>query len=65
MKKGLAPDKSFRKIFKEKKNNSNGSESLKNLKSQPGWLQSCKSNQVDIRDKVKSATKLAIKGKSR
>ena len=65
VKKGLALDKSFRKIFGEKEENSNRSEFLKNLKSQPGWHQSCKSNQLDMRDKVKSATKLAIKGKSK
>ena len=29
------------------------------------WHQSCKSNQIDKRDKIKSTTRLAVKGKSR
>ena len=65
MKKGLALDKSFRKTFEEKEGNSNRSKFSKNSKSQPEWHQSCKSNQVDMRDKIKSATKLAVKGKFR
>ena len=36
-KKGLRPNKSFRKTFREKKGNSNRSEFSKNLKSQPDW----------------------------
>ena len=61
-----APDKSFRKIFgKKKEDDSDKSEFLENLKSQPVWHQSCKSNQIDKHDKVKSATRLAVKVKSR
>ena len=63
--KGLAPNKSFRKIFGKKKGNSNRSKFSKNFKSQPSWHQSYKSNQVDMRDKIKSTTKLTVKGKSR
>ena len=63
MKKGLALDKSFKKTFGEKEDNSNISEFSKNFKSQLGWHQSCKSNQVDMHDKVKSVTRLAVKRK--
>ena len=65
VKKGLAPNKSFRKTFREKEGNSNKSEFSKNFKSQPDWPQSCKSNQADMHDKFKSATKLEVEGKSR
>ena len=54
VKKGLAPNKSFRKTFGEKEGNSDGSGFSKNLKSQQVWYQSCKSNQVDMHDQVKA-----------
>ena len=64
------PDKSFRKTFGEKKGNIRTRlEFLKiptELDLKPfAWHQSYKSNQVDKRDKVKNATRLAVKGKSR
>ena len=65
VKKGLALDKSFKKTFEGKEGNSNRSEFSKNSKSQLEWHQSYKSNQVDMRDKVKSATNLAVRGKSK
>ena len=65
VKNGLALDRSFRKTFGEKEGNSNRSEFSKNSKSQPEWHQSCKSNQVDMHDKVKSAIELAVKRKPR
>ena len=65
-----APDKSFRKTFGKKEGNiqirSEFSKIPTELDLKPfAWHQSCKSNQVDKRDKVKSATRLAVKGKSR
>ena len=64
------PDKSFRKTFEEKEGNirtrSEFSKIPTELDLKPfAWHQSCKSNQVDKRDKVKSATRLAVNGKSR
>ena len=64
------PDKSFRKTFGEKEGNirtrSEFSKIPTELDLKPfAWHQSCKSNQVDKRDKVKSETSLAVKGKSR
>ena len=51
VKRGFVLDKNFRKTFGEKEGNSNKSTFSKNFKSQPDWHQSCKSNQVDMRDK--------------
>ena len=37
VKKGFAPDESFRKTFGKKENNPNRSEFIKNPESQPSW----------------------------
>ena len=52
MKEDLAPDKNFRKTFGRKKSNSDKSEFFKEY--QQGWHQRCKSNQVNMCDKVKA-----------
>ena len=54
VKKGLALDKSFRKTFEEKKNNSNRSEFSKSSKPQPNWHKNGKSDQIDMSDRVKA-----------
>ena len=65
------PDKSFRKTFGEKEGNiQTRSEFSKKIPTELdlkpfAWHQSCKSNQIDKCDKVKSATRLAVKGKSK
>ena len=54
VKKGFALDENFRKTFREKEGNSNRLEFSKNFKSQLDWHQSCKSDQVDMRDETKT-----------
>ena len=64
------PDKSFRKTFGEKEGNTRTRSEFSKIPTELdlkpfAWHQSCKSNQIDKRDKIKSATRLAAKGKSR
>ena len=54
MKKGLASDKSFRKTFGRKKRIQSNQEFSKSPEYQQDWHQKCKSNPINMRDKVKA-----------